>query len=48
MTDRVSEYKRLLAEGHDRVTAYVLTDKNPLASYQRLEKIREEREKKTK
>ena len=46
--DRMSEYYRLLSEGHDRRTAYILTDKNPLATYERLEKKKEEREKKSK
>lgn len=47
-TNREEEYYRLLNAGHDRRTAYVLSDENPLAAHNRLEKIKEEREAKDK
>lgn len=42
--DRLSEYYRLRSEGHSVRDSYILTDKNPLATYERLEKKKKERE----
>jgi hypothetical protein len=48
MTDRVEKYKELLDKGLSHRDAYILTDENPLSTYERLEKIRESKKKESK